>query len=106
MAGRKQQDLIGRWLHSYEEDVGDQTVYRPANYAFPPARGRTGFELKENGVCEEILIGPTDTAVHKKGQWRYTRSALLVLTPRTGTERRFRVVSLRRDRLVLLELEG
>lgn len=37
--------LQRRWLHSHEEDTADVRVYRPAEYPFPPARGRDGFEF-------------------------------------------------------------
>ncbi len=36
--------LCQRWIHSHEEDTDTEMVYRPADFAFPPSRGRTGFE--------------------------------------------------------------
>ncbi len=39
-------ELFQHWMHSHEEDSGDVQVYRPADYDFPPARGRRGFELQ------------------------------------------------------------
>ena len=34
--------ILGQWIHSHEEDAKGVMVYRPANYSFPPSRGRVG----------------------------------------------------------------
>jgi hypothetical protein len=47
--------LVGRWLHSYEEDSADALVFRPGDFDFPPARGRDGFELRDDGSAIELL---------------------------------------------------
>ena len=47
MAERDQ--LAGRWVHSHEEDTGDEMVFRSADYAFPPSRGRESIELRADG---------------------------------------------------------
>jgi hypothetical protein len=52
--------LHRRWLHSREEDTGDEMVFRPESYDFPPARGRTGFELSPDGSVLDLGVGPTD----------------------------------------------
>ena len=48
------------WVHSHEEDTEDVKVYRPRGYEFPPSRGRTGFEIKENGEFVNYDIAPDD----------------------------------------------
>jgi hypothetical protein len=62
-------ELLRHWVHSHEEDRGDERVYRPADYDFPPARGRRGFELKPDG--EMLVYGPgaTDRPEATTGRW-------------------------------------
>lgn len=64
--------LFKKWIHSYEEDHDNLKIYRPADYEFPPARGRDGFELKE-GASEGVFIGypiaPMDGNLKLVGQW-------------------------------------
>ncbi len=69
--------LFGSWLHSHEEDTATATVYRRADYDFPPARGRRGFDLRADGTLTETGIGPTDRSVHTKGHWRLTDNKCL-----------------------------
>ena len=61
--------LEGTWLASHEENRGDTLVYRPNTYAFPPARGRTGFALKPYGRFERFDIAPTDGLAGRPGTW-------------------------------------
>lgn len=63
-------NLIGRtWLLSYEESKDGVEVYRPATYAFPPSRGRTGFSFDSNGEFTQLAIAPTDGHEVHKGKW-------------------------------------
>ncbi len=61
--------LTGRWMHSHEEDTADVAVYRPASYAFPPARGRNGFEFSADGRATYIGIAATDGSNQIPGSW-------------------------------------
>lgn len=61
--------LEGIWLSSREEDNADTLVYRPNSYAFPPARGRTGFAVKPFGRFEQFDIAPTDGLAGRPGTW-------------------------------------
>ena len=61
--------LEGTWLASHEENRGDTLVYRPNTYKFPPARGRTGFAIKEFGRFEQFDIAPTDGLKGREGTW-------------------------------------
>ena len=63
-------ELFQRWRHSFEEDVEDLTIYRPSDYAFPPARGRAGIEFLAYGGFIDWVIAPTDTLQSVHGQWR------------------------------------
>ena len=61
--------IEGIWLMSQEENSGDTLVYRPNTYAFPPARGRTGFAFKPFGRFEQFDIAPTDGLAGRPGTW-------------------------------------
>ena len=61
--------LTQHWVHSYEEDVDDLQVYRPVDYSFPLSRGRSGFEVQENGKFIYYSIGPTDRPQAILGDW-------------------------------------
>jgi hypothetical protein len=62
-------EIEGTWLASHEETSGDTLVYRPNTYAFPPARGRTGFAIKSFGRFEQFDIAPTDGLAGRPGTW-------------------------------------
>lgn len=63
-------EIFKHWTHSYEDDTKDVEVFRPSYYNFPPARGRRGFEIKENGELVQYKIGPTDRVVEVSGRWK------------------------------------
>jgi hypothetical protein len=93
-------DLTGRWMHSHEEDTGDLRVYRPADWDFPPARGRRGFDLRPGG--ELVVYGPgaTDRPEATIGRWESSAGRVNV-----GGEE-LDVVSSEPDRLVLRPSDG
>jgi hypothetical protein len=64
--------ILGRWMHSHEEDAEGVTVYRPADYAFPPSRGRTGFEFREGGELVYGGIARADGSTLSSGHWIVT----------------------------------
>jgi hypothetical protein len=90
-----QRDLHRHWMHSHEEDTDGEMVFRPASYRFPPARGRTGFDLKEDGSVIEHGIGPTDRTTRTSRRWTLDGHTLKI------GDRAMTIVSLDRDRLVL-----
>jgi hypothetical protein len=61
--------LLRSWVHSHEEDTQEVRVYRPAEYAFPPSRGRTGFEFRAGGELIYRGIGRTDRSEPSPGRW-------------------------------------
>ncbi|HHJ16932.1 MAG TPA: hypothetical protein ENJ80_09565 [Gammaproteobacteria bacterium] len=64
--------LTGRWLHSHEEDSGDEMVFRPGSYDFPPSRGRMGYEFHADRRCSLIGIAPADGSIITGGcRWRH-----------------------------------
>ena len=62
--------LCRHWIHSHEEDTESEVVYRPSHYGFPPARGRKGLEVCENGTCVEYVVGQGDRPVGKQRRWK------------------------------------
>ncbi|WP_329332347.1 hypothetical protein OG866_05805 [Streptomyces sp. NBC_00663] len=72
-------ELIGTWVHSYEEDSPGVTVYRPAGYPFPPARGRRGLEFAADGTFRERPLGRGDAAGCLLEERRLRESQLEIL---------------------------
>jgi hypothetical protein len=94
--------LQGRWIHSHEEDTEHEAVYRPASWTLPPARGRTGFELRADGTATRLGPGPTDRPAASPGRWRLDADRLLLEASESGApDRELRIVSLAADRLVI-----
>jgi hypothetical protein len=62
-------ELIGAWVHSYEEDSPGVRVYRPAGYPLPPARGRRGLEFAADGTFTDRPIGRGDAPGRHTGHW-------------------------------------
>jgi hypothetical protein len=94
--------LQKRWMHSREEDTVAEMVFRPASYDFPPARGRTGFELRPDQSLVEIGIGPTDRVEENPGKWKLERGNQLLFYSQSSSEpnRAMQIVSVDEDRLV------
>ncbi len=91
--------LFQRWIHSYEEDHDDVLVFRPADFAFPPARGRDGLEFRADGTYVDWAIGAGDAADPREGSWRSVSDAVVeTATPMSG-HRRFELRYVGPDRL-------
>lgn len=74
--------LAGRWVHSHEEDTGEEMVFRPAGYTFPPSRGREAFELRPDGSYAGSVPGPVDKPEPTEGEWSLEESGRLKLGDR------------------------
>jgi hypothetical protein len=68
------------WIHSREEDTGGALVYRPANYNFPPSRGREGFEIKKSGEFIQHAIGRDDRSKKVIGHFKVVESNRLYIS--------------------------
>jgi hypothetical protein len=96
-------DVLGqRWVHAHEEDTGDEMVFRPADYPFPPARGRQRLEFKPDGTFLESVPGPADAPEARAGSWKVKDGKLLIESDRApeGT-RMLEITSVDKDRLVV-----
>ncbi len=72
--------LVGRWVHSHEEDTDAELVYRPSTFAFPRSRGRDALELRADGTFSEAAIGADDRPTPADGTWNLDGPAIR-LTP-------------------------
>jgi len=72
--------LYKSWTYSYEENVEDQfVVYRPTNYKkFPPSRFRQVFNLKENNLCEYLVLLPNDSQYLNNGNWEFDNKTNII----------------------------
>ena len=72
-------EIYGKtWMNSFEEDKDGAKAYRVSTYEFPPARGRSGFEIAEDGAFYEVAPGPTDALEKTEGKWRAQEDKILV----------------------------
>ena len=106
MIGEPERALLSRrWLHSHEEDSDDSMVFRPAEFEFPPSRGRSGFDLGADGRLVDVAIAPTDGSWESRGSWRLEGDRLELFAPDAMTpERVFEVERVEVDRLVVRRL--
>jgi len=97
-----QQALTRHWIHSHEEDTDIEMVFRPADFHFPPSRGRTGFELKSDGSLIQTGIAPTDGPQESRGTWKLADDQLLLYTKsKTQPARILKIEQVAPDRLVI-----
>ena len=103
MAGDTPREWLHQeWVHSHEEDQGDEMVFRPASYKFPPSRGRRSIDLRKDGTAGHARPGPNDRRQLSSGRWEIDGQALK-LFPASGQKPTevYRIASASRDRLVL-----
>lgn len=93
--------LHGTWLHSREEDAGENEVFRPESYDFPPSRGRTGYSFDANGTVRVLGPGADDRSTAQSGTWSLSSDGRLTITSPGGGARELSVASAEPDKLVL-----
>jgi hypothetical protein len=101
MAADRADAVVGHWVHSHEEDTDAEMVYRPASYSFPPSRGRTSFELRDDGSYVERSPGPVDVPVESKGSWSLEGDRLLLGADGDDPGHAWEVSAVEGDRLIL-----
>lgn len=94
--------VAGRWVHSHEEDTEKEMVFRPADRALPPSRGRTAFELRRDGTYVESAPGPVDVPVRASGRWSLEGDRLILQGEGDSPGHAWRIVAAEPDRLVVL----
>ena len=95
--------LAQAWGHSHEEDTETTTVYRPANFPFPPSRGRKGFHLQPGGRLTARKPGLTDQTVITVGTWKLAGAQLELSLHGEGTQI-LRIESVEPGRLVVQKM--
>lgn len=91
--------VFNEWLHSHEEDSDEVAVYRPRGHPFPPARGRGGFEIREDGRFVELAIAATDGTTERRGRWSERDDGRLDVRIPNGTSYVMDVVEVEEDAL-------
>ena len=89
------------WVHLHEEDTAGERVFRPADYAFPPSRGRRGFQLRADGTYAETAPGPTDRPEEASGSWELDGDTLVLSRSDAPGPERLRVAAVDDERLVV-----
>jgi hypothetical protein len=92
--------LAQHWIHSQEEDSGKQLVFRTDDFDFPPARGRDGFDLCDDGKASCEAPAPDDRVAAAPGVWHLDAQNHLVIEQPSGPAV-YRIQSVAADRLVL-----
>jgi len=67
---RVSKDILGHWIHSFEEDSVGSKTYRFSSYKFPASRARGGFEIKANGEFIKYEIASQDGNIKVYGSWQ------------------------------------
>lgn len=94
--------LHRHWVHSHEEDTATERVYRPAEFPFPPSRGRTGFDLKPDHRCTAFEIAPADGSEEYSATWELDADdRLTIYDDRRRPVRVLQVVAVDAERLVV-----
>jgi hypothetical protein len=73
--------LLGRWAHSHEEGQSNGLVFRPADFAFPPSRGRTTLVFAAGGDLQVEGPGPDDRRRTTSGRWSLQGNILTTTAP-------------------------
>ncbi len=99
----RERTLLHRhWVHSHEEDTATETVYRPAEFPFPPSRGRTGFDLRPDRRCTGFGIAPADGSEEYAATWELDDDdRLTIYDERRRPVHVLQVVAVDADRLVV-----
>jgi hypothetical protein len=94
--------LHQEWVHSHEEDLGDEMVFRPASFKFPLSRGRRSIDLCRDGTLRHARPGPADRRQRSEGRWEIDGHTLkLYAADGKAPTEVLRIVSVSPDRLVL-----
>ena len=93
--------LCRHWVRAREEDTESEMVYRPVDYALPPARGRSGLVFDAAGTFKRIGIGQTDVSVVTQGIWQVVDAGAGQIRIEIGNSSEDLTVVTREDRLAI-----
>jgi hypothetical protein len=96
--------LLQAWMHSHEEDSGNEVVFRPATFPFPRSRGRTGYDFHPDGTVRATGPGRDDRAVSSVGRWEILAPDTLVVSVPGEERQELKIHSVVADKLVLEKL--
>jgi hypothetical protein len=102
--GLPDQILKQSWLHSHEEDKGDEMVFRPSTFMFPPSRGRQGFSLNPDGTASVTGPDATDRSASESAKWLMQTPSTLVLQGANQTHV-LEITSASADKLTVKRIE-
>jgi hypothetical protein len=93
--------LYQHWINSFEENDAKQglRVFRPDTFAFPLARGREGFEIKEKGIFISHPIAPGDGNMSIEEHWTLKNDELIISS--NDHNSRYKIISLSKEKLIL-----
>src|SRR5262245_61121659 len=101
-------DLVGRWVHMFEEDTDQGAVYRRDRGDVPLSRRpRERLEINEDGTARMLVGGPDDRSKAIPGTWSAKEGEVIVrLEPPDSraasvSAKEYRVVECSADRLVI-----
>lgn len=78
--------LFRHWVHSFEEDTAAARVFRPSDFDFPLARGRSGIELRPDGSVVDWAIAAGDGSEARPAHWIADAAGNVVVIAENGSQ--------------------
>ncbi|WP_134089982.1 hypothetical protein [Olivibacter sp. XZL3] len=92
--------LKRKWVHSFEEDKGDEIVYRPEGFSLPLSRGRDKINLEDDGTLVNAHPGRDDRPQLHNGSWE-TEHDKLILCFDPENKEQYTICEISTEKLVL-----
>ncbi len=102
MAEFNRDAIVGAWVHSFEEDTSEESVYRPKGFSFSRARGRREFHLQSNGKVFDNSTGKGDLPEPVSGDWD-VENAQVSIHYLDGSEEQFSIKDVSPEKLVIMK---
>lgn len=100
MAAINREAIVGAWVHSFEEDTSEESVYRPKGFSFNRARGRREFHLNPDGKILDNSPGRADLPEPVSGDWNVA-DAQVSIYYLDGSEEQFSIKEVTPEKLVI-----
>jgi hypothetical protein len=97
-------DLVGRWVHIFEEDTERGAVYRREGEDVPLSRRpRERLEFEEDGTGRVLVGGADDRLQAQPATWSREGDDVVLRLTKAGSKgpREYRVVERSADRLLI-----